>query len=140
MFIRKARAGSAGTYTWPHDGAVVEVPDALGAELLAIGDGGFTEVRGGQGGVVDVGDAQLSPRIVELIRTEVAAEVARVLGAPSADLAPVVPGGVPDPNERGTRNDAAGVEAVPAPASSVPPPPPPSSGTAKRPPTGTGRR
>jgi hypothetical protein len=31
------------TYTWEHDGDVVEVPDELGLELLAIRGAGFSE-------------------------------------------------------------------------------------------------
>ena len=42
MHLRKAFKGSAGGHTWAHDGAVVEVPEALGMELLAIPDGGYT--------------------------------------------------------------------------------------------------
>ncbi|MFI2078468.1 hypothetical protein [Streptomyces triculaminicus] len=44
--IRKERAGSdSHGHTWPKDGAVVEVEDAgQAAALLAIPDGGFSEV------------------------------------------------------------------------------------------------
>lgn len=45
MFIRKARAGSDSFgHTWDTDGAVVEMPGDEGLVLLAIPDGGFTEV------------------------------------------------------------------------------------------------
>jgi hypothetical protein len=42
--IRKHKAGSCPGHTWDSDGAVVEVDDALAVELLAIPDGGFSEV------------------------------------------------------------------------------------------------
>lgn len=43
MFLRKAHAG-ADSYgnEWPHDGAVVEVDDAQGLDLLRIVDAGFS--------------------------------------------------------------------------------------------------
>ena len=44
MWLRKDQAGSAPGHTWDKDGDVLEVDDALGAELLAIPGGGFTEV------------------------------------------------------------------------------------------------
>ncbi len=74
MFVRKARAGSTATHAWPHDGAVVEVPDDMGAELLAIPDGGFTEVREGDGPV----DAGAPVDVDDAIRRAVAAEMADV--------------------------------------------------------------
>lgn len=42
--IRKHMAGSCPGHTWESDGAVLEVDDALAAELLAIPGGGFSEV------------------------------------------------------------------------------------------------
>lgn len=45
MFLRKKTAGNAsGGYEWKKDGDVVEVPDALGEELLDRRDGEFEEV------------------------------------------------------------------------------------------------
>lgn len=45
MFVRKNLPGGAsGGYTWDKPGAVLEIPDWLGEELLAIPNGGFTEV------------------------------------------------------------------------------------------------
>jgi hypothetical protein len=45
MRLKKATGGtSIGPHHWPHDGAVTEVPDELGRELLAIPDGGFERV------------------------------------------------------------------------------------------------
>lgn len=45
MFIRKQRAGSDSYgHVWDADGAVVEVDDEQGLDLLRITDGGFTEV------------------------------------------------------------------------------------------------
>lgn len=43
MLLRKARKGgdSYGN-EWPHDGAVVDVPDGQAADLLSIADAGFT--------------------------------------------------------------------------------------------------
>ncbi len=77
MYVRKARAGSSATHTWPHDGAVVEVPDDLGAELLSIPDGGFTEVRPD---LVDAGDAGDAGPVANagLIRLAVVAEMTEV--------------------------------------------------------------
>ena len=38
MFLKKLQGGtSIGSYSWPEDGSVCEVPDHLGAELLALG-------------------------------------------------------------------------------------------------------
>lgn len=38
MFLKKHQGGtSIGSYDWPEDGAVCEVPDRLGAELLSLG-------------------------------------------------------------------------------------------------------
>jgi hypothetical protein len=46
MFLRKAQGNcSIAEYEWPHDDSVVEVPDWLGMELLAIPRNDFTEVR-----------------------------------------------------------------------------------------------
>lgn len=42
MHIRKARAGSIPGHTWEHDGAVVEVENALAEQLLLIPGGGFS--------------------------------------------------------------------------------------------------
>lgn len=47
MLVRKDKAGSAPGYTWDKDGQVLEVPDALGADLVAIPGGGFTEIAPG---------------------------------------------------------------------------------------------
>lgn len=45
MLLRKEQGGTGiGDYFWDKDGDVVEVPDSLGYELLAIKGGGFTEV------------------------------------------------------------------------------------------------
>lgn len=45
LHVSKARAGSSSLgFTWDADGAVVEVPDEVAAELVAIPDGGFTIV------------------------------------------------------------------------------------------------
>lgn len=47
MFLRKAQAGSSSTgHTWENDGDVVEVPDEVGAELIRIPFGGFTDAGG----------------------------------------------------------------------------------------------
>ena len=41
--LRKARAGGTSLgFEWPEDGSVVEVPDAIAVQLLAIKDGGFS--------------------------------------------------------------------------------------------------
>lgn len=43
VHLRKEKGGTGiGPHFWDEDGAVVEVPDGLAAELLAIPDGGFT--------------------------------------------------------------------------------------------------
>jgi hypothetical protein len=45
MWLRKEQGGSSiGPHEWPEDGSVTEVPDHFGRTLLAIPDGGFTEV------------------------------------------------------------------------------------------------
>lgn len=44
MLLRKEKAGTTVDHVWDEDGAVVEVPYELGLELLAIPNGGFTEV------------------------------------------------------------------------------------------------
>lgn len=44
MWLRKDTAGTAAEHVWDKDGAVVEVPDSLGQELLAIRGAGFAEV------------------------------------------------------------------------------------------------
>lgn len=44
MWLRKDAAGTAAEHVWDKDGAVVEVPDGLGQELLAIRGAGFAEV------------------------------------------------------------------------------------------------
>lgn len=75
MFLRKALAGSAATHTWPHDGAVVEVPDHVAAELLLIPDGGFTEVRAADDLTVAPPDVVAN---AGLIRLAVAAEMGTV--------------------------------------------------------------
>jgi hypothetical protein len=38
MHLKKLRGGTQiGSYSWPEDGSVCEVPDQLGQELLALG-------------------------------------------------------------------------------------------------------
>lgn len=106
MLLRKARAGSAAAYVWSHDGAVVEVPDHIGAELVDIPDAGFSEVSPGQpaqappGGRLTLGDEDriramigvavdaLRADMLELARTTVLTEIAR-LGEDRSDLTPV---------------------------------------------------
>jgi hypothetical protein len=49
MYLAKASGGTTlnylgKPYTWAADGDVLEVPDALGAQLLAIHGAGYTEV------------------------------------------------------------------------------------------------
>lgn len=49
MYVRKESGGTtinhrSVAYEWPEDGSVTEVPPGLGAELLGIRDGGFSEV------------------------------------------------------------------------------------------------
>lgn len=44
MHVRKLHAGAAGPYTWETDGAVLEVPDAFGDELISITGAGFVQV------------------------------------------------------------------------------------------------
>lgn len=47
MYLRKAQAGSSSTgHTWTEDGQIVEVPDEVGAELLKIPHGGFSDAGG----------------------------------------------------------------------------------------------
>ena len=46
MYLRKAQAGSAPGHHWETDGAIREVDDDLGYQLLAIPNGGFSEVDG----------------------------------------------------------------------------------------------
>lgn len=45
MWLRKAQAGAAPGHTWDMDGAVVEVPDALGEDLLALTGAGFSRAE-----------------------------------------------------------------------------------------------
>jgi len=46
MWLTRSMAGSApGNLTWHQPGDVVEVPDDLALELLAIPDAGFSEVH-----------------------------------------------------------------------------------------------
>lgn len=45
MWLRKAQAGSAPGHTWHEDGAIVEVLDELGHELLALVGGGFSRAE-----------------------------------------------------------------------------------------------
>lgn len=46
VLVRKKRAGSSSHgHTWPHDGAVVDVPEHDARELVAIPDGGFAVVE-----------------------------------------------------------------------------------------------
>lgn len=62
--IRKQKAGSCPGHTWQSDGAVLMVEDALAAELLAIPDGGFSEVGPAeQPSAVD--EPAASPEVVE---------------------------------------------------------------------------
>jgi hypothetical protein len=49
MYLAKASGGTTlnylgKPYTWEADGDVLEVPDALGAQLLAIHGAGYTEI------------------------------------------------------------------------------------------------
>jgi hypothetical protein len=44
MWLRKTAAGTAAGHVWDKDGAVAEVSDELGSELLAMPGGGFAEV------------------------------------------------------------------------------------------------
>lgn len=45
LHVSKAQAGSSSLgFTWDTDGAVIEVPDEVAAELVAIPDGGFAIV------------------------------------------------------------------------------------------------
>lgn len=45
LHVSKARAGSCSLgFTWDTDGAVIEVPDEVAAELVAIPDGGYAVV------------------------------------------------------------------------------------------------
>ncbi len=88
MYVRKVRAGSAAGHTWPHDGAVVEVPDGLGHELLTIPDGGFAEVRPGD--AEDAGDGGEVRRVAAnagLIRLAVVAELVDRLPTLRAEVA-----------------------------------------------------
>jgi len=44
VWLKKARGESGvGPHWWPGDGSVIEVPDQLAADLLAIPDGGYTK-------------------------------------------------------------------------------------------------
>ena len=48
MHVRKESGGTTIThrrvqYEWPEDGSVIEVPDELGADLLGIRGGGYSE-------------------------------------------------------------------------------------------------
>jgi hypothetical protein len=45
MWLRKNQAGSAPGHTWDEDGAVVEVDDGLGEELLALTGAGFSRAE-----------------------------------------------------------------------------------------------
>ena len=52
MWLRKRTAGNAPGLSWENDGDVLEVPDGLGAELLALPAGDFEEAdppKGGKG-------------------------------------------------------------------------------------------
>lgn len=44
MYLRKQQAGSGGGHIWDGDGDVLEVDDETALDLLAIPDGGFSEV------------------------------------------------------------------------------------------------
>lgn len=47
MFLSKAKGGSGiGPHWWDEDGAVIEVPDELGREILRIPGHDFTEQAG----------------------------------------------------------------------------------------------
>ncbi len=77
MFVRKERAGAAGIYVWPHDGAVIEIPDKAAPNLFAIPDGGFSEVRVDQAATLHP-DVAADPDVVRnagLIRLAVVAEM-----------------------------------------------------------------
>lgn len=47
MWLRKERGESGiGPHHWPHDGAVIEVPDQLAGELLNIPGAGYSKADG----------------------------------------------------------------------------------------------
>lgn len=44
MWLRKERGESGvGPHWWPEDGSVIEVPDQLAADLMAVPDGGYSK-------------------------------------------------------------------------------------------------
>ena len=58
MWLKKDKGGSAilwhGTeYSWPEDGYVIEVPDNLAADLLAIPGGGYSRAEAPQPALKD---------------------------------------------------------------------------------------
>jgi hypothetical protein len=59
MWLRKEQGGSQiGPHMWEGDGDVTEVPDALGASLLAIRGAGFTAVEPPHGPCGDSGEKE----------------------------------------------------------------------------------
>jgi hypothetical protein len=71
--IRKEQAGSCPGYAWDNDGDVVEVDADMASALLAMPDGGFSEVAPPEpGGAADpVGDGASAPD-VEVVEAPVA--------------------------------------------------------------------
>lgn len=82
MHVRKARAGAGAGFVWAHDGAVVEVPDHIGHDLLCIPDGGFSEYRPD----TDPDPGTIPPELVDLVTRTVDRRVADAVTELSAQL------------------------------------------------------
>lgn len=90
MWLRKEKAGNAPGYTWENDGDVLEVPDELGLDLVAIPDGGFSEAAPPD----DVPDPAPSEE------DEDAAVVTEISEAPSEDATAEPAKATPKPSTR----------------------------------------
>lgn len=87
MWLRKTRllpGGAPGGYTWDTDQDVVEVPDDLGADLVAIPDAGFVEVQP-PAGADSTKDEPADETPAEVIEAPTAAPKKRAARKPAAD-------------------------------------------------------
>jgi len=89
MHIRKQYKGAAGGHTWTHDGAVVEVPETLGMELLTIPNGGFTPHDPSQVAEMPAPEdlpVELAAYVQGLVERHVGDQAAEAVGALTAEL------------------------------------------------------